>query len=211
MKYYYLTSTNEEQGPISEDNLILLAQKKKISPDTQIRNAMVKNYKNAGKVPCLSHIFESEDFTDNKASATKNLHRSASSIRPPAFNYRFMAFFLDALVISALITLSFNLVKILAPSVDQSHFGPMFMGSCAAIPVLYYGLTLGYKAQTFGYWFFGIMVIRGEGEPVLVCRAAFSALFFMLTFPLAPVLIYIFNKGLHESLAGIRVVNVKLG
>ena len=55
------------------------------------------------------------------------------------------------------------------------------------------------------------MIIKGEGDPVFVGRAALSALFFILTLPLAPVLIYIFNKGLHETLSGTRVVNVRLG
>ncbi|MCM8535803.1 MAG: RDD family protein [Lentisphaeraceae bacterium] len=212
MEYYYLTANNQEQGPISEDNLIQLAQSGKINNSTPVRNTMVRTFKDAEKVPCLKGSLKGEvEFTDNKAEVANNLHRSASMIQPPKINYRLMAFFLDCLVIGLLIIVSYNLTSNLSSVLDSSHLNPFFLGTCVAIPILYYGITLGYKAQSFGFWFFGIMVIRGEGAPVLVGRAAFAAFFFLLTFPLAPVLIYIFNKGLHESFAGIRVVNVKMG
>lgn len=213
MEYYYQDSAGNEIGPVSEEHLINLAKEGKIKENSQVRNAMVKSFKNAEKVPILAKALSDSDqsFTDDKSKITKNLHRSASMIQPPPLNYRLMAFFLDLVIICALVLVSFNLLKQLDNSLDQTTISSIFLGLCVAVPVLYYGLTLGYKAQSFGYWFFGIMIIRGEGDPVLADRAAFSAFFFLLTLPLAPVLIYIFNKGLHETLAGIRVVKVKLG
>jgi uncharacterized RDD family membrane protein YckC len=84
----------------------------------------------------------------------------------------------------------------------------------ATIPILamtYYAFSIGLYAQTFGYWFFGIMAIKGKGEEVFVGRAFFMSFFFILTLPLAPLFIFIFTKGLHEALSGTRVVNVKMG
>lgn len=215
MEYYCKDSKGNETGPVSEEHLVNLAKNGTILKETQVRNVMVKSFRNAEKIPILAKAFKESEgaFTDNKAHITKNLHRSASMVEAPNTNYRIMAFFLDLLIICAVVTLSHNLLKQFGSSLDETQISSIFLGLCVAIPVLYYGLTLGYKAQSFGYWFFGIMVIREGtlGDPVLVGRAAFSALFFLITLPLAPVLIYIFNKGLHETLAGVRVVKVKLG
>jgi uncharacterized RDD family membrane protein YckC len=213
MEYFYQDPKGEEIGPISEEHLINLAKDGSIDKETQVRNAMVKSFKAAEKVPVLAKAFKEVEgsFTDDKSQITKNLHRSASMVQPPSINYRLMAFFLDLVIICIAILVSYNLLNQFSSSLDETQISSIFLGLCVAVPVLYYGLTLGYKAQTFGYWFFGIMIIRGQGDPVLVGRAALSAFFFLLTLPLAPVLIYIFNKGLHETFAGIRVVKVKLG
>ena len=55
------------------------------------------------------------------------------------------------------------------------------------------------------------MVIKGKGDEVLMGRAFCMSLVFILTIPLAPLLIFIFQKGLHEAFTNTRVVKVKLG
>ena len=123
-----------------------------------------------------------------------------------------MAFAFDLIIIVVLVVASFNIFKsIQGGMLDEEQAMSAFVASVLVIPMAYYSFALGLKAQTFGYWFFGIMVIKGKGEEVFVGRAFFMSFLFIVTLPLEPVLIYVFHKGLHEVLTGVRVVNVKLG
>jgi hypothetical protein len=213
MDYFYLTLDSKEEGPIDEDILISRAKSGIITPETPVRNGMVKSYKLANKVTCLKGKFGVSATPQTgpvpTSKQTKNLHRSKSSITTPSTNYRFMAFFLDTLVIAVLVILNFNLLKSLGG--DQETMMSLFLASVPVTPIAYYAFTLGIKAQSFGFWVFGIMIIKGEGKEVYVGRAFLMASLFTLTIPLAPIFIFIFTKGLHESLTNTRVVNVRMG
>ena len=213
MDYFYLTLDSKEEGPIDEDVLVSRAKSGIITPETPVRNGMVKSYKVASKIICLKGKFGASAAPQvgpaSSVKQTKNLHRSKSSITTPSTNYRFMAFFLDALVIAVLVILNFNFLKILGG--DQEIMMSLFLASVPVIPIAYYAFTLGIKAQSFGFWFFGIMVIKVDDKEVYVGRAFLMASLFILTIPLAPIFIFIFTKGLHESLTSTRVVNVRMG
>lgn len=216
MQYYYENSQGEEIGPIDEDLLIDRARKGEITATTPVRNSMVRGYKNAEKIPCLDEaIKEGSVNSGPKASfkeISKNLHRSQSSIKAPPLNFRLLAFTLDLLVNIFLIIGFYNLMKGFGTETfDEERAMSLFLASTVGIPLMYYSFCLGLKAQTFGFWFFGIMVIKGKGEEVFFGRAFFMSLFFILTLPIEPLFIFIFSKGLHESFTGTRVVNVRLG
>lgn len=215
MQYYYENSQGEEIGPIDEDLLIDRARKGQISADTPVRNAMVKSYKNAEKIPCLTDVIKESSSDGNKASfkdIAKNLHRSQSSVKAPPVNFRLFAFTLDLAINVILIIGFYNIMNSFGTEVlDEERAMSLFLSSTLCIPLVYYSFCLGLKAQTFGFWFFGIMVIKGKGEEVFLGRAFFMSLFFILTLPIEPLFIFIFSKGLHESFTGTRVVNVRLG
>ena len=214
MQYYYENSKGEEIGPIDEDILIDKARKGEITSDTLIRNTMVRVFKEAEKISCLKDIVK--DATPKTQASfkeiSKNLHRSKSSIKAPPMNFRILAFTLDLLVNGILIVASYNLFKMFGnDALGEESSMSFFLASVPGIPLIYYSFALGLKAQTFGYWFFGIMIIKGEGDEVFVGRAFFMTLIFILTLPIEPLFIFIFNKGLHEAITGTRVVNVRLG
>lgn len=215
MQYYYENSQGEEIGPIDEDLLIDRARKGQIQADTPVRNAMVKTFKNAEKIPCLTEVIEERTNSGKKPSfqeISKNLHRSQSSIKAPPLNFRLLAFTMDLLVNMLLIVGFYNLMKGFGTeTLDEERAMSLFLASTVCIPLIYYSFCLGLKAQTLGYWFFGIMVIKGKGDEVFLGRAFFMSLFFILTLPIEPLFIFIFSKGLHESFTGTRVVNVRLG
>jgi len=214
MQYYYENSKGEEIGPIDEDILIDKARKGEIASNTLVRNSMVRTFKEAEKIACLEDIVK-DQAPKTQASfkdIAKNLHRSKSSIKAPPMNFRLMAFTLDLLVNIVLVIGAYNLLKMFGnDALGEEESMSLFLASVPGIPLIYYSFAIGLRAQTFGYWFFGIMVIKGEGDEVFVGRAFFMSLFFILTLPLEPLLIYLFNKGLHEAITGTRVVNVKLG
>ena len=56
MQYYYLDSRGNEVGPIDQDILIGKANSGEISPNTDVRNSMVKTFKPAEKIACLEEI-----------------------------------------------------------------------------------------------------------------------------------------------------------
>ncbi|MCM8541767.1 MAG: RDD family protein [Lentisphaeraceae bacterium] len=216
MQYYYENSQGKEIGPIDEDILIDRARKGEITATTPVRNAMVRGYKNAEKIPCLEEVIkEASSSSERKPTfkeIAKNLHRSQSSIKAPPLNFRLLAFTLDLIINCILIIGFYNLMKgIGTEQLDEERAMSLFLASVLGIPLIYYSFCLGLKAQTFGYWFFGIMVIKGKGEEVFVGRAFFMSLLFILTLPIEPLFIFIFSKGLHESFTGTRVVNVRLG
>ena len=214
MQYYYENSQGEEIGPIDEDVLIDRARKGEITSSTLVRNSMVRTFKAAEKIACLEAVVEKKN-TQPKTSfkeIAKNLHRSQSSVKAPPLNFRLLAFAIDLLIISALVIIFYNIMKSAgADSLGEDKAMSLFLASVTGIPLIYYSFLLGLKAQTPGYWFFGIMVIKGEGDEVFVGRAFFMCLFFILTLPVEPLFIFIFSKGLHEVFTGTRVVNVRLG
>ncbi len=214
MQYYYENSKGEEIGPIDEDILIDKARKGEITSDTLVRNTMVRVFKEAEKISCLKDIVKDQapKTTASFKDIAKNLHRSKSSIKAPSMNFRIMAFTLDLLVNALLIIGSYNLLKMFGnEALGEERSMSLFLASVPGIPLIYYSFALGLRAQTLGFWFFGIMIIKGEGEEVFVGRAFFMSLIFILTLPIEPLFIFIFNKGLHEALTGTRVVNVRLG
>lgn len=76
------------------------------------------------------------------------------------------------------------------------------------LTMIYYGVTLGYFAQTFGMWFWGIFITKNDIGEVYFFRAfAFTVLMLMLGI-LAPLFVYIFGRAPHDMLAGVRVINV---
>ncbi len=215
MQYYYENSRGETVGPIDEDLIIEIARRGEINSETLVRNTMVRTFKPADKIPCLQNIVKKVSSAKEEASfkdIAKNLHRSATSIKAPPITYRMMAFALDLFIIVPLIILSYNLLKTIGSSVlGEEQAMSLFLATVFVLPISYYTLTLGLKAQTLGYWFFGIMVIKGEGDEVYFGRAFFLAAVFILTLPLEALFVFIFNRGFHEIISGTRIVNVKLG
>jgi len=214
MKYYIQKKNGDEMGPIDEDILINMAKKNDISASTPVRNTLVTAFKPAKKISCLKPIFKEKTEYEliKKKGLAKQLHRSEGGICSPPLNYRIGAFFLDSIMCILIIIASYNLFKIFGqPNLGEKQAMSLFLASIPATILSYYSFCLGIKAQTFGFWFFGIMVIKNHGEPAFFGRCFFLGLFFIITMPLVPIFIFIFNKGLHEALSGTRIVNVRMG
>lgn len=74
--------------------------------------------------------------------------------------------------------------------------------------VIYYGCTLGYYAQTFGMWFWGIFITKSRIKEVYFFRAfVFTVLMFAVGI-ISPLFIYITGRGLHDFLSGVRIIRV---
>ncbi len=74
--------------------------------------------------------------------------------------------------------------------------------------MIYYGVTLGYFAQTFGMWFWGIFITKNDISEVYLYRAFVFTVMMLLLGIVAPFFVYIFGRAPHDFLCGVRVINV---
>ncbi|MFA6569452.1 MAG: RDD family protein [Victivallales bacterium] len=74
--------------------------------------------------------------------------------------------------------------------------------------LLYYGLSLGIFAQTFGMWFWGLMLAKTDLGEVLFGRAYFFTVLMLLVGALSPLIVYFnpYKRSLHEILSGTMVI-----
>lgn len=74
--------------------------------------------------------------------------------------------------------------------------------------ILYYSLSLGIFAQTFGMWFWGLMLAKTDLGEVLFGRAYFFTILMLLFGVLSPLIVYFnpYKRSLHEILSGTMVI-----
>lgn len=76
--------------------------------------------------------------------------------------------------------------------------------------LLYYGLSLGIFSQTFGMWFWGIMLAKSDLGEVLLGRAYFFTVLMLLMGVLSPLVVFFnpYKRSLHEILSGTMVIRI---
>ena len=74
--------------------------------------------------------------------------------------------------------------------------------------MIYYGVALGYFAQTFGMWFWGIFITKNDISEVYLYRAFLFTVMMMTLGIAAPFVVYIFGRAPHDLICGVRVINV---
>jgi len=76
--------------------------------------------------------------------------------------------------------------------------------------LLYYGIALGLFAQTFGMWFWGIMISRMDLGEVFLGRAYFFTVLMFLLGILSPLFVLFnpFRRTLPEMLSGTMIIRV---
>jgi uncharacterized RDD family membrane protein YckC len=78
------------------------------------------------------------------------------------------------------------------------------------VVLLYFGLSLGLYAQTFGMWFWGIFIVKKDISEVYLLRAFyFTCLMFLLGF-LTPFFVPLHpsRRSPHDILSGVRVIRI---
>lgn len=248
MEYFIQDTKGQEQGPIDQGTLIDWAKKGQVTPQTNVRNTLMKNWKLAKDIVILTSIFkEQADLQSHKLgnrlkeNATshrenqeiKNLNLTKDSVKQPSIQFRLGSFILDLTILVAIsyaaLFIYLNFIStdlttspealfqklIGSASLAESEATLLFESAVAFIILmqLYWTFTIGLWAQTIGQKFFGIMQIKHNtlGAPVLLARAYFYSLFFVIFFPINFFFIFVFRRGLHETLSGSSVVNVSLG
>ena len=76
--------------------------------------------------------------------------------------------------------------------------------------LLYYGIGLGLFAQTYGMWFWGIIIVKGYNDEAFPARAFAFAVAMFLIGPLMPLVVLCNpqHRSLHGYLTGARLIRV---
>ena len=74
--------------------------------------------------------------------------------------------------------------------------------------LLYYGFCLGYFAQTFGMWFWGILIVKKDKSEVFFLRAFFFTVLMLIFGILSPLFVFLVKRSLHGLLTGTMLVKV---
>lgn len=232
MNFYVQDNDGNEQGPIDQETLEKWVELHRVFPDTQVRNALMKNWKEAGSLDFLVPLFERQSqereekagfWEKRKLKKQKAvLDKSSEPNKQTAFNYKYipspasalqrcLAFIFDAipLFITGYIIWSIGAISVYYGADVNSTFTLLFL-VYATIILLYYGTCLGVFAQTFGMWYWGIFIAKNDlSEAYMIRTFAFTLLMFPLGF-LTPLLTFIHPNGraVHDILTGTRIIRI---
>ena len=216
MKYIVRTEGGKEFGPVDQDTLIQWAENGRITSNCQVRNVLMKTWAPADDVPFLEDIVkeavevELDDDDENtavysltNAGAFKFVYANAAQ--------RLLAWLFDVLLIGILGLICFIIgdALVLAGIMSENVMFFLFLTGILCFTFFYYTILLGFKAQTFGQWFWGIMIIRSSGQPVMLWRAFIFSILTWLFLPLTPISA-ITKRTVQDQLMGVRVVKITL-
>ncbi len=207
---YFVQQNGEEHGPYDDTTLQAMARQQQIGPDDLVRNTLMKGGKPAREIPILKEIFAAAAPAKKQEEQkfAQHLHRSKDSIKPGPPAWRGMAFLIDLACLAPFI---FAIMKLTEPMKGGPNYLAVLLALSLLFSVFFFAINLGLFAQTPGMRFFGLMIIHGEGEAVLLGRSFAHAVFAIAFLPLVPIAVYAFHRGPHEIIAGTRLVKVRLG
>ncbi|MBN2451528.1 MAG: RDD family protein [Lentisphaeria bacterium] len=232
--YILKTVDGEEYGPVDQECLVRWAENGRITAYCQIRSTLIARWESACEVPFLRSILlkQVEEKDTRNASLFSRIRTLATrravqvveisglhEVRPEDFeaarmHIRAAAALLDlaVVVLSGVATyLVFALLfsaRVLGPN-GAFYLGLMVFYLSA---VMYYAYNMGFSGQTVGQRFWGIILIRKNGEEFYLGRA-FTYTIGMFCFGLlTPFVAFVAPSGrsLQEIVTGTRMVRVKL-
>ncbi|MDP7741156.1 MAG: RDD family protein [Lentisphaeria bacterium] len=230
MKYLIRTPEEKEYGPVDQDTLVQWAQSGRIPPRSQIRNTLMSTWTDAKEAGFLKDIMPAEEVKDpttgkskwaalvkedQKAPAAtkaKALHTSGRFLYTPAnTGMRFGAWLFDTVIVGTVLLLIFLGGAAAAERTGDAN--QAFLVTTAAmvfVGLIYYVFTMGFMAQTLGQRFWGIMIIRADGEPVFLARTFLFTIFHCIFFWSTAFFTFVMpsKRALHDTLSGIRVVRI---
>jgi uncharacterized RDD family membrane protein YckC len=223
MKYMVRTGDGSEYGPVDQEALVQWAKAGRITSEAEVRNALMQKWNPADKLPFLKEIIENQanagsGDTSVKSKLSNLVNPEAEGSKGGVFKYtaatiqlRFSAWVTDTLI---LLLIGAGIL-IAASSLIQGGANSKVIFTIATLAfvfciLMYYTVLLGFTAQTVGQMFWGIMVVRSQGEPVLMGRALVFSVFYLIFF--WTTLVFAFSlpskRGLQDLLSGVRVVKI---
>ncbi len=219
MQYMVKGDDNEEYGPVDQAELIHWAKEGNIQFDTEIKNSLSPIWRKA-----TDFSFLDEHLQEESKKLAKEAEREAEEIEreglatfhytPGSFSYRLMAGFMDQCFISILWLIGFfsALYGLSTEFLHSPLFTSLAIGGYALIFLLYYTYFLGMKAQTFGMYLFGLMIVKAHnGKDVYADQAFLYAVLLLFLFPLTPYALFIVpsKRTLPGVLSNCRIIFVK--
>ena len=237
MNYIVLIEAKECE-PISTETLIQWVEDGRVLPGMQVRNSMMNNWHKAVEYDFLADAFmkqkaafeqnsleinynEKESLKDmGKAKDEEGFTAFKNSYMPdPApINLRILATLFDYILIGGVIVCFFVIASFAGMSFDinmTQTLTPSFYLLIFIFFILwltYFVVCFGGFAQTFGMWFWGILLVRNgdEAGPVYWGRAFLYTVFMLFFGIFSPFILFILGRGraLHDIFSGIQVVRI---
>lgn len=230
MRYIIRTAEGKEYGPAEQDTLEQWAKAGRITAECEVRNALMKKWHKAEKIPFLKPIIETQvpeeaptvkakwsklvnptgDIQKQKAQAVVSLTKGG------VFKYtaadtgeRFASFLFDVIILGIVGGVLFTTLTTVI-SGDGAYFA--FTALYFIVVAMYFTISMGFTAQTVGQYFWGIMVVRPGGEPVLLGRAFVFTMFLLMFFPATLLFVYCLpsKRSLQDMLSGVLVAKIKV-
>ncbi len=237
MKYIIFAEDGKEYGPVDPETLHKWVENGRVLPHTQVRNMMMKKWNRASDLAFLKDAFEKQVekveenkgvfehemdslksiFRSKKAEISKGTVFKASYLPNPAsLSLRLGAFIFDMILIlgyALLLILVFSLLMKAGFCANAEATNRVFLLICLALfagILLYYALSLGLYAQSFGMWFWGIMLVSSDLGEVFLGRAYLHTVLMLLLGITAPLIVYLSSdkRSLHEYLSGTKVIGI---
>ena len=216
MNYIVRTEDGKEFGPVNQDTLVQWAENGRITTSCKIRNILMKTWTPADQVPFLEDIvkevvqIEVEDDDDQMMVYSL---RSGGSFKYVYANplQRFMAWLFDLALVTTFALTCFLMAHTVIDFEIVNSDTAFFLFSIFVLPtiILYYTFFMGFKAQTFGQWFWGIMIIRSNGKPVFLGRAFIFSLLSWILMPLTPISA-LTKRSIQDQILGVKVIKITL-
>lgn len=238
MKYVVLGDDAKEYGPIDGETLRKWVESGRVLPDTQVRNALLKNkWCNASSIDFLDQAFvvlkdrnhEETSLVDRlrgmfslvkskseENPSKKSTFRHVYVPQPASLILRTCAGVTDLLLMGLLAVFFMGMFWVAVhggcePNSAWRWLVAGYLGGALS----YYGLTLGCYAQTGGMWFWGIMLAKAgkeanELEEAYLLRAYCFALGMLLFGIFSPLSILLTprRRAVHDLLTGCVVVGI---
>ena len=233
MEYFIRTADGLEYGPADEATLVQWAKDGRVTSSCEIRNTLMGKWHVAKDVPFLEGIAReievktdgqmgdkvakflnpTEDMQEAKQNASHSLNQpGVFKFTPGTAGLRAMAGLFDGIIVAIIAVVMFTVCnKFLAPT-DQHLAYLVFSASTMALSLLYFGVSMGFYAQTIGQYFWGLMVLRKGGGPVLLGRAMLFAICMIPLGITTPILAFCTRSGraIQDLLSGVVVCRTRL-
>jgi uncharacterized RDD family membrane protein YckC len=228
---YIVKVEEEEYGPISESELIKWAEEGRINKATKVRNLMLNTWKSAGDLQFLSEIFakqvkiEAISASAGKVSKGNSTNAQLSKQQATSFENKYLPekAAINVRLKAGLIDLAIVLMVLFGEVLflSRTMFGvgsrlDLIFSVCFIVGLfsvlLYFAGSLGVFAQTFGMWFFGLIIVRNGDDvrEVYLQRAYAYSILLLIFWIVSPFTNYIFGCGraLHDILTDTQVVSI---
>jgi uncharacterized RDD family membrane protein YckC len=234
MEYLIRTADGLEYGPADEATLVQWAKDGRITSACQIRNTLMSKWHAAKDVPFLKDharavevkkdvkvgakvarfLNPTEEMQEAKLAASRSLNKpGVFKYTPGTAGLRALAATFDTAICGAIALILFiTCNKALAPMITQDGAYMVFTLSTLTVVLLYYTISMGFFAQTVGQYFWGLMMLRKSGGPVLLGRALVFALWMIPLGITTPILAYCTRsrRALQDTLSGVVVCRTRI-
>lgn len=310
MEYIVLGKDNEEYGPVDQETLFKWVEHGRVLKDSKIRNSLMKQWHEAGKLDFLKDAFSVQEVHEDEETATPTgILKGFLGLNPkkhvvekpqgkkatafvqkytpcPATVYqRIASFATDAILLSVVALILFFTMVITTNTwveVKSERFGKIeeeltkeadkaafdadsdpevvqieneagvkddvvavkedldsaiseeetveeeptavifppakkmhstfkfFFSIFIIITLLYYGISLGIYAQTYGMHYWGIFIVKGYNDEAFPARTFTFAILSLLFAPLAPIFVLInpAHRSIHGYITGTRLIRI---